>query len=587
MKVLGIHDGHNATACLLEDGKVVFCLQEERLTNKKNFAGPPLLAIEQALQYGGISIDELDGIGVSSLMRYLGAKEYKDIVEELRHYSPVKELDPRLAWQRVRNLLGDNLRHTAPYQKLQHKKNIKQLSYLQQFGSVDWNKIRFYDHHYMHAVSTYYASGWANDSQEVLVLTLDGEGDTLCSTVWTGVSGKLQQVARTPAGNSLGLIYGAVTAFMGFVPLEHEYKLMGMAPHASPTRSQRCYEVFKSYLTLAPEGLVFKRLIPESIGDLKFIPRLQSDLAFERFDNICSGLQRFTEELVTQWVKNAIQHTGVHRVALSGGVFMNVKGNKSIAELPEVEQLYILPSCGDESNAIGAAYQMYVELCNKRNLSLRPQPLDNIYLGPDLSESEVESALAETGDRYIVSEPDDLEAEVARLLAEGQIVARVNGRLEFGARALGNRSILGDPTRLECLSTINQQIKKRDFWMPFAPVVSIERANEYMVIPKYIYSPFMMMSYDTVPERRSEFKAAMHQADYTARPQILSQDENPSYYKILKKFEELTGRGILLNTSYNLHGYPIACGAKEAIWVMDNSGLKYLALGRKLIRRRE
>jgi carbamoyltransferase len=442
-------------------------------------------------------------------------------------------------------------------------------------------KIVFVNHHLCHAASAYFGSPWRRD--KVLVLTLDGGGDRICSTVYIGKGYSLKLIAQTPDDASLGNIYSRVTFMMGFVPWEHEYKIMGLAPYAEESKGRRVYEKFKHYLDLDDKNpLKFKRKIPEPTALI--YRRLMKDLALERFDWIARGLQTFTEELILKWVRFAIQKTGIRKLALAGGVFMNVKVNKRIMELPEVEKLFVFPSCGDESNSIGAAFWVYVQKCKEHGNEPNIPPLGPIYFGPPIDRESVELELENYRKKFKFSYTyyENIEKVVGELLAEGEIVARAKGRMEFGARALGNRSILADPSDLNNVRKINMMIKKRDFWMPFAPTILKEREKDYIINPKNIPSPYMILSFDTT-EKREEFIGAVHQADYTARPQVLEKSWNEEYYEILKTFEKHTGIGVILNTSFNLHGYPIVYGAKEALWVMENSGLKYLALDNYLI----
>lgn len=277
-------------------------------------------------------------------------------------------------------------------------------------------------------------------------------------------------------------------------------------------------------------------------------------------------------------------------MALSGGVFMNVKANARVLEMPEVEELFVMPTCTDASNSLGAAYSAYAQVRHANNQSMDSKPLGPLYLGEDISDQQVRSAVNALRDgessRVHVEWPNDPEAVVAQLLAKGEIVGRAKGRMEFGARALGNRSILADPARPDCVRTINQLIKSRDFWMPFAPSAPAEEAARYVVKPPKripFISPYMMMTYASRPEKASAFPAAMHPADHSARLQELSESFNPDFYRLLRSFERLTGESIVLNTSLNLHGYPIVRTAGDALHVLRNSDLRYLQLGNAII----
>lgn len=263
---------------------------------------------------------------------------------------------------------------------------------------------------------------------------------------------------------------------------------------------------------------------------------------------------------------------------------MNVKANQKIAELKDVKSIYVIPSGGDESTALGAAYYGYTMQTGLINGLADIKPLKQLYLGGQFSDEEIKKVLEEKKkEGFKFKKFKDIEKEIARLLSEGQIVARFAGRMEFGARALGNRSILANPANLEVLTEINEQIKSRDFWMPFAPSVLEEDADAYFVNKKKIPAPYMMMTFDATERGKNELKAAMHQYDHTLRPQVVYQDWNPSYYKLIQEFKKLTGIGGILNTSFNLHGYPIVYSPQDAILVFLKSKLKYLALGSFLL----
>jgi carbamoyltransferase len=301
-----------------------------------------------------------------------------------------------------------------------------------------------------------------------------------------------------------------------------------------------------------------------------------------RFDAICGGLQLFVEEFITQWVRNCIKATGIKRVALAGGLFMNVKLNKTIMELPEVEDLFVYPSCGDETNAMGAAYYAYAQHADYRTM----KPLRDLYTGPEYSDTEIENVITNYSFNHevLVEQTDDVEGSIAELLAKGEVVARFKGREEFGARAMGNRSILADPSRPEVVKIINDAIKSRDFWMPFAPSLLDRRQEDYVINGKKIPAPYMIMAFDST-DRVNEFRAACHPYDLTIRPQVVFREWNPSYYDLLEKFERITGRGIILNTSFNMHGYPIVSKPEDALHVLDQSGLSWLAIGNFLLRK--
>ncbi|MBM3278499.1 MAG: carbamoyltransferase [Candidatus Handelsmanbacteria bacterium] len=558
---LGIFDGHNAAAAMCVSGRVLHVLQEERLTGVKNFFGPPALAAARVLELAGLPASAVDRVCLAS--RYLATP---------RHPHAVKEgFDQRYNGglrQGTAGLLASNsaYRQWRTEQRMQERREV----------AASWGfspeRVEFFDHHQAHAATAYY--GLRRDEGPYLVLTLDGGGDGLSGSVWRGEGGRLERLALTPQADSLGEIYAVTTHLLGFMPLEHEYKLMGMAPYASQERAARVAQVFRGYLDLDPNHpLAFRRQVPEALSRLG--PRLQRDLERLRFDEICAGLQLFTEELMARWVRACAAQTGIGRVLAAGGVFMNVKANKIISELGEVACFEAFPSCGDESLPLGAGYLAAAQAGET------PQPLEHGYLGNDLSAAECRQALRAV-EGVEVEEPADLAGRVAGLLAGGEVVARASGPMEFGARALGNRSILADPINQDVVRVINRMIKKRDFWMPFAPVVRRREAGTYFHNPKGLPSPYMMNTFDST-EKRSEFMAAVHNADLSARPQLLEAGQNPPYEAIIDAFAARTGRQVLLNTSFNLHGFPIACSAADALGVLVASGLNRLVLGPFLV----
>jgi carbamoyltransferase len=304
-----------------------------------------------------------------------------------------------------------------------------------------------------------------------------------------------------------------------------------------------------------------------------------------RFDWVAGGAQRLLEDVLLRWSRLMRQRYGGGRVALGGGVFMNVKANMLLGQEEWVEELFAFPSCGDESNAVGAAYLGYLQECARRGLTAAPQPFGPAYLGPSVTDEEAEAVIRERRleGQYKVAFHDRIEERIAELLVSDGVVARCAGRMEFGARALGNRSILANPSDHRVVGLINRMIKNRDFWMPFAPTVLAERAGDYLVNPKAFASPYMMLAMPTRPEARDALTAALHPQDATARPQILEREWNPEYHAVIREFERRTGIGAVLNTSFNLHGEPIVGGAADAVDTFERSGLPHLAVGHWLL----
>ncbi len=558
---VGVFDGHNAAAAVFCEGRVQAVLQEERLTGVKNHFGLPARAVPEVMSLAGIGAADVEGVCFAS--HYLPAPCEPGFMKH--------NFDQRYGAD-LRRLVQRKLSSSNAYRQHRARKRMAQRQAVVGQWGLRPETVRFYDHHETHAATVYH--GLRRDDEPYLVLTLDGGGDGLSGSVWTGRNGEMEEVARIPREDSLGELYAVTTHLLGFMPLEHEYKLMGMAPYADSKYARSVAQIYHSYLGLEEGGIRFQRRVPEPLSRIG--PRLQRDLSRVRFDNVCAGLQLFTESVLAQWVQACVVRTGIGRVLASGGVFMNVKANKTVSELADVEHFEAFPSAGDESMAFGACYLA------ARHHGVQVQPIEHCYLGNDLTAVECREALVGVADQVDIEEPSNMARRVAEALAAGEIVARASGRMEFGARALGNRSILADPINQDVVRVINRMIKKRDFWMPFAPVVMRRNADRYFRNAKNLPSSYMMNTFDST-ERRTEFMAAVHNADLTARPQLLEEGQNPEYQAILETFGELTGRHVLLNTSFNLHGSPIVCSAADAVAVLMESGLTRLVLGPLLV----
>jgi carbamoyltransferase len=560
MRVLGVQDGHNAAAALVVDGEIVAAVQEERFNREKNWSGVPRRSIEWVLRYGGLTPDDVEHVAMNGALMPT-PKNREELMEEYRDID-----SPAMRARRVAGSVGPVRRAYDARRREERSREIAA-------AGLAREKIRFVDHHVAHAAAAYY--GWGRYDEPVLVLTNDGAGDGICASVSIGRDGRLERIATVPEAESIGNVYAVVTFLLGMVPLEHEYKLMGLAPYASPKAAKAVFDDLDKLMRV--DGLTWARTgrFPPTYYSYSALREL---FEYRRFDAICAGLQLWVEKMLVGWVQACIRETGIRKIALSGGTFMNVKVNKLLGELPEVDDLFVFPSCGDESNSMGAAYAVEAELGNRHIPALR-----DLYLGPEASEEEIKRALPAEVTSY---RSDDIEREVADLLASGEIVGRFAGRAEFGARALGNRSILADASRPDCVRVINDMIKSRDFWMPFAPAILDERADDYVVNPKGLKSPYMILSFDTT-EKRGDLRGAIHASDFTARPEVVYQDWNPSFHRVLKQYEARTGRGGLLNTSFNLHGFPIVNSPEDAVDVLQRSGLRHLALGPYLVTKAE
>lgn len=585
MNILSIQTGHNATVGLMRDGEITALLSQEKIDNVKNSATFPQEAILEVLRECGLTAGEVDEVVIASQMIFpqhcADPRLRADVSDHLRPPSAIR-LAKRLEKKLVGVLLPGMFRYARVrrHGKLREEALVHLRYRLRELGLGD-KPVHFVDHHLCHARGSYHALE-REIGREALVFTLDGMGDGLCATVTrVGANGEWQRIAETPLNASLGSIYSETTRFLGMKVMEHEYKVMGLSAYCKGYHLDTYKRVFESVIDIDPSNpLTFKA----SLDTSDFYNYLVNHAVGERFDNIAGALQHLVEERVTRWIANAVNATGIRRIFTGGGVFMNVKLNKRIQEMGEIEQAWFLPSCGDESNPLGAAYARAVEL------GVPVKPLTNLYLGISYQHEELVAFVKNNGltDRYAVSEPQDIEESIAELLASGAVVARFSGRCEWGARSLGNRAILAHPSHLESFFTVNDLIKARDFWMPFAPTVLDVWASRYLedYDPERVKAPHMITAFRATPLGVHHLRAAMHQGDFTIRPQVLERDVNPGYYRLLEGFERRTGVGGLMNTSFNLHGYPLVATPEQALMTLENSGLQHLALGGVLISKR-
>jgi len=566
LHILGVHDGHNSSAALLEDGKTTWAIQEERMVNRKNEPGLPYKAIEHIVRN---TAEDLDKVVLAT-----------NFIHEADWY---RKQD---FWEKGKKDYYLN-KVTWPFKKRFSSYFVNRLrdrkrelgKWLAHLGMPGWDEtnIQSVEHHLAHAASAYYGGGFTPD-EEVVIFTADGSGDGLSATVsWgDGLAGEIRRWSQSTRDESIGEIYSLTTYYLGFRPWEHEYKLMGMAPYSR-----------------VDEGILrgLNKLIYVDKG--RFNTTMSADFAYEylkklyyrkRFDTICATIQFWFEEMMTRWIKSSLEEFlpsgyGPVKIACAGGDYMNVKANMSIAAMEEVKDIFITPSAGDESTSIGAAMEVYADYCwqHGENPLRKITPFGPLYLGPQADPLLIEESLKnqETG-HWQVHVEDNVEKYVAELLEEDKIVARCSGRCEFGARALGNRTIMANSQNQDNITELNARIKHRDFWMPFTPSVMYEERLRLVDNPKNIEANYMIMAFNSLPDGQRELKAAMHPYDLTIRPQQVRREWNPSYWETLRQWHRVSGCGGFLNTSFNLHGFPIVKDSRLALHTMKYSGLEYL-----------
>ncbi|HPO90022.1 MAG TPA: carbamoyltransferase C-terminal domain-containing protein [Victivallales bacterium] len=588
MYILGINTGLNSSVVLMKDNRVIFGIQEERLSKIKNQPGFPSLAINAALKHSGLKIEDVDIFAFGGKHSKIAQSRQDALNKFHSRYNAIKKKWFGSEESSFVKYLIKGMDKFQTIQKIAKGEIVKSLEdFLKEMGIM--HKHKRYDHHYCHAASAYYGMKQSGDNSKYLVFSMDGGGDWRTSAVFIGENGKLTEIASSDAF-SPACVYAHITYIMGFMPHEHEYKLMGLAPYAQPKYAKIAKDMLMQFVDFATDNpLVFTNgkkypHVRNSRGDAKqeLVEDLFKNTLNMRFDTLAAGLQLMAEDVAVRWIKAGVEKTGIRKVLLSGGFFMNVKANKLISELPELEFVNVFPSCGDETNAFGAAFLAYNDNKSSDNPDIE---FEDFCLGIDAT-YDIEEAKQKYSDKVNFEYIQNINDKLVELLLQRKIVARASGCMEFGAGALGNRSILASPDDIRIINKINAAIKKRDFWMPFAPAVLEDKLEAVVEVPeslRKVYSPYMMFTFNVKPQMQDKIIAGVHQADKTARAQTVNSRIYPEFYDIISKFEEQSGIPAVLNTSFNLHGYPIVLAACDAIDVYLNSEIDVLIVGNYLI----
>jgi carbamoyltransferase len=552
MYVLGVNCyAHDSSAALLQDGKLVFAAAEERFSRVKKDRGFPRRAIQAALDYADIRFDDVEAVGFG--WNRPGA-------------TPLHTLRSALTGR-----IKTSLRYTAGslsglLGELNRGNGLGDLDWF--FGPVDRQRVFHVDHHEAHAWSTYALSGF----DDALVLVMDGRGACQGTTIYWGRDGRLERLRVFPWPNSLGVLYESFTDLLGFERHNDEWKVMGLAAYGQPTMSlDACIRVTESGYRVNST-----LLCGEHPGDITGLTRLfgprrdpETHISAEDQD-LAASVQKATEEAVFALVREGVRLTGSRNLCLAGGVAMNSKANGRVLASGLVDHMFVQPAATDDGTAIGAALGVYAA----RGQAVPHGEMRDVYLGPEFTDDAIEKTLR-TYKMPIVKVPN-VTSETARLLADGYIVGWFQGRMEFGPRALGSRSILADPRRADMKDRVNACVKFREGWRPFAPSCLAEAADEYFEGCRD--APFMILTFDVRPEKRAVIPAVTH-ADNTARVQTVSRDTNPLYWQLIREFARLTGVPVVMNTSFNLRGEPIVCTPTDAIRTFYSSGLDVLVIG--------
>jgi carbamoyltransferase len=569
MNILGISDHFTSGAAVIIDGRVVTAVNEERLARKKMVMGFPRKSIAEVLRLAGLRPQELDAVAVAShwghfLDNYVEMTNGVFAVDEGILRSLFFSVGSQLSFLRSKAPILERLYYDLrrPVYAQRRRKIAEVLR--REFDITC--PIRYFSHHFAHAACAYYASGF----DDGLMVTLDGAGDGHSSHVYEVTGGRWQHLHSVPSFDSIGDYYAYVTHICGFKAGKHEGKITGLAAYGHPSYRQ----IFDRFIRYDGHGSMV------NIGDCfrfaairKLLAALPRDYTKE---NLAATVQDLTEDIATRYVTFWMKQTGKRNIGLAGGVFANVKVNQRIHEIEGVDSLLVHPAMSDEGLAAGAALLHW----SQSHGDARPPTgrcFEHVYLGPEFSERQIADAL--DAEKVEYNRPQDMEGEIARLVSQGYVVARFAGRMEYGPRALGNRSILYRPDQPSVNDWLNKRLRRTEF-MPFAPTALAEDADQYFIglDGARDTARFMTITFDCTDLMKTTCPGVVH-VDGTARPQLVSESDNPSYYRIVKEFKKLTGMSCIVNTSFNIHEEPIVCSPQDAIRAFKIGHLDVLAIG--------
>lgn len=578
---------HDSAACLVRDGTIVAAAQEERFTRRKHDAEFPHHAVAYCLREAGIDVEDLHCIGFYD-------KPLLTFERLLETHLATAPLGIRLFWKSmvvwikkklwIPHIIQEELKCEVP--------------------------VLFGEHHESHAASAFYPSPF----EESAIMTLDGVGEWTTTSYGHGRGSEIHTLAETRFPHSLGLLYSAFTYFTGFKVNSGEYKLMGLAPYGEPKYVQ---QILDNVIDLKDDGsFKLNTRYFDYLSGLKMTsgamnslfegpPRQPESPLTQREMDIARSCQVVTEEVMLRIARQVHSETGSKNLCMAGGVALNCVGNGRILREGPFERMWIQPAAGDAGGALGVALALwYRYLENERTVPAGSDAMQAAMLGPQFSGDEIASFVQEQGAVAHRMEDDDLPKRVAAILAEGKVVGWFQGRMEFGPRALGGRSILGDPRSEETQSVMNLKIKFRESFRPFAPSVLREYVHEFFELDAD--SPYMLQVAPVKEERqiamsnseqqlfgieklnvsRSDMPAITH-VDYSARVQTVCRQDNPRYYDLIKAFQDITGYPVVVNTSFNVRGEPIVCTPEDAYRCFMRTKMDYLVLGNYVLDKQE
>lgn len=572
MYILGIDCYyHDSAACLLKDGSIVAAVEEERLSRKKHDSGFPILAVDDCLKSQKITIEDIDYIGF--------------------YEKPLLKFE-RVLWQHLAMFPKSYLTFVRSMpswvnQKLHILKHIRK--------KLKFKKdVLFLEHHLAHAASVFLPSPF----EEAAIVTVDGVGEWTTTAYGMGKGNDIHLNKEIRFPHSLGLLYSTITAYLGFSVNNSEYKVMGLSPCGDQNPlTNPFYKKLRQVIDIKEDGSYrldlsyflyhYKHQMPaQKLCDLLGGPIFPREgLLTDRHKDIAAALQMITEETLTLLLRYVYQMTHQKKLVMAGGVALNSVYNGKILEKTPFKDLWIQPNASDGGSSMGAACYIYHSLLGHP----RTSPLKSAYLGSEFNDQEIQTTLDQYGIRYHhLLNDDDICCTTAKLIYENKVIGWSQGRMEWGPRALGGRSILANPCHPEMQKILNEKVKHREPFRPFAPVVCAEDAPIYFECPEPVPAPsdYMLMVYPIRKEYRKKIPAVTH-VDGSGRVQTVHRHQHPLYYDTIKEFGKLSGIPMLVNTSFNIRGEPIVCNPYDAYKCMMGTSIDSLVIGHFLIHRQE
>ncbi len=593
MNILGISAFyHDSAACLVQDGKVIAAAQEERFTRKKHDERFPTSAIHFCLEEAGLTVNDLDAVAFYD-------KPFLKLERLLETYLS-------FAPKGVRSFV------TAMPVWLKEKMFLKKQIYdgLKELGDYEKDEVvlLFPEHHLSHAASAFYPCKF----KDAAILTIDGVGEWATASICHGKGKDITILKELKFPHSLGLLYSAFTYFLGFKVNSGEYKLMGLAPYGNPNSElleQYIQSIKSELIEVKDDGSIWLnqkyfdyatglKMVNEKKWETLFgFPRRENENEFEQYEaDLALAIQMVTEEIVLKMAKHAKELTGASVLCMAGGVALNCVANGRLQKAGIFDEIYIQPAAGDAGGAVGAALATHHIYFGEERFPQNPDSMQGAFLGPEYLNIDVERSLRKFKPIYEKVEEPELYTKVAQLLNEGNVIGWFQGKMEFGPRALGGRSIIADPRRIDMQKKLNLKIKYRESFRPFAPSVLAEDASSYFDLKGN--SPYMLLVQPIKEERREELPSnyfelplreklavkrselpAITHIDFSARVQTVHKDTNPRYWNLINAFKERTGCPIVINTSFNVRGEPIVCTPEDAYRCFMNTEMDYLVIG--------